>query len=257
MSVICQICGDRGIVLKNEIAVPCSCVKQKRTDKIYRDSRLPKKLLGCTLDNFNFKYYANNCVDLEKGITYYELARLAFQAAKNFIADFQKDPNADGLLFTGQVGSGKTFLACCIANALLKTRQGLLFAVVPDLLDQIRFTYDPGRGPDELTESGILDTARRIPLLILDDLGAHNYTEWTRNRIYSIINYRLNHRLPVIVTTNIVLEDLEEYLGERTTSRLLEMCRPYRLLVDLDIRVIRRKERDLGNPAFPVGRSRS
>ncbi|MDD2443679.1 MAG: hypothetical protein PHS52_04170, partial [Desulfotomaculaceae bacterium] len=89
------------------------------------------------------------------------------------------------------------------------------------------------------------------------DLGAHNYTEWTRNRIYSIINYRLNHRLPVIVTTNIVLEDLEEYLGERTTSRLLEMCRPYRLLVDLDIRVIRRKERDLGNPAFPVGRSRS
>ncbi len=254
MNVFCQVCGDRGIVLKGEIAVPCDCVKQKRIEKIYRDSCLPQKLLCYTLENFNFKYYAKNCVDLEKGISYYELAKLAFQAAKDFVVNFQKDPNTDGLLFTGQVGSGKTFLACCIANALLKVRQRLLFAVVPDLLDQIRFTYDPGRGPGEPTEFDILDTARRIPLLILDDLGAHNYTDWTRNRIYSIINYRLNHRLPIIVTTNIVLEDLEEYLGERTTSRLLQMCRPYRLLVDLDIRVIQRKEKDLGKINFPVGR---
>ncbi len=244
MNVFCPVCGGRGIVLKDEIAVTCDCVKQKRIERIYRDSCLPRKLLSYTLESFNYKYYAKNCVDLEKGITYYELAKLAFQASKDFIVNFQKDPGADGLLFTGQVGSGKTFLACCIANALLKKRRRLLFAVVPDLLDQIRFTYEPGKGQDELTEFDILDTARRVPLLILDDLGAHNYTEWTRNRIYSIINYRLNHRLPVIVTTNIVLEDLEEYLGERTTSRLLEMCRPYRLLVDLDIRVIQRKEKD-------------
>ncbi|MFA4886478.1 MAG: AAA family ATPase, partial [Desulfotomaculaceae bacterium] len=68
--------------------------------------------------------------------------------------------------------------------------------------------------------------------------------EWTRNKIYSIINYRLNHHLPVIVTTNIKLDDIKEYLGERTTSRLLEMCSPYRLMVDIDIRAVRRKEKD-------------
>lgn len=238
------MCGDRGIVLKGDVAVPCICSKQRAAERLFKSSCLPQNLLNCNLDRFNFKYYAKNCLDLERGTSYYELAKLAHNAAKEFIANFLKDPNTDGLLFTGQVGSGKTFLASCIANSLIKEGQALLFVVVPDLLDQLKATYDFGKGTGEITEFDLLDTARQVPLLILDDLGAHNYTEWTRNKIYSIINYRLNHRLPVIVTTNIILEDLEEYLGERTTSRLLEMCRPYRLLIDLDIRVVRRKEKD-------------
>jgi len=244
LSTACDLCGDRGIILKGEVAVPCSCIRRKAVAKIFKDSRLPQKLLSCTLQSFNFKYYAKDCLDIEKGVSYYELARLAFQAARNFISKFLQDPNTDGLMFTGQVGSGKTFLACSIANALLKKGKIVLFVVVPDFLDQIRSTYDAARNPGDYTEFDLVDAARQVPLLILDDLGAHNYTEWTRNKIYSIINYRLNHCLPVIVTTNITPEDLEEYLGERTTSRLLEMCKPYRLLVDMDIRAVQRKEKD-------------
>ena len=240
----CKLCGDRGIILKGEEAVPCPCIQQKSLGRLFKDSRLPQKLLRYTLEGFNFKYYAKNCFDPERGISYHELAKLAHGAAKNFVANFLKDPNTDGLLFTGQVGSGKTFLACCIANALLVKGKLVLFAVVPDLLDQIRSTYDTGKNPDNITEFDLVDKAKQVPLLILDDLGAHNYTEWTRNKIYSIINYRLNHRLPVIATTNIIPEELEGYLGERTTSRLLEMCRPYRLLVDMDIRAVQRKEKD-------------
>lgn len=240
----CNICGDRGIVLKGDLAAPCICIKQRAAERLIIDSRMPRNLLNCSLDLFSFKYYDKNCLDNEKGISYYELAKLSHRAAKDFIANFQKDPNTDGLLFTGDVGSGKTFLASCIANSLLKKGQVVLFAVVPDLLDQIKATYDFSRSAGEITEFDLLDTARQVPLLILDDLGAHNYTEWTKNKIYSIINYRLNHRLPVIVTTNIKLDEIEEYLGERTTSRLLEMCRPFRLMVELDIRAVRRKEKD-------------
>lgn len=240
----CKLCEDRGLILKGEVAVPCGCIKQKAVEKLFKDSCLPQNLLNCTLDNFNFKYYTRDCLYPETGISYYEMAKLAHQAARTFTANFLKDPNTDGLLFTGPVGSGKTFLACCIVNALLKNGHVVLFAVVPDLLDQIRSTYDTGRNPDDITEFDIVDTARQVPLLILDDLGAHNYTDWTRNKIYSIINYRLNHRLPVIVTTNIVLDDLEAYLGERTTSRLFEMCRSYHLMVDLDVRVVLRKEKE-------------
>lgn len=243
----CQLCGDRGIIILDEGAVPCRCMKEKAAAKLLKDSRLPVNLQKCTFDNFRFKYYAKNCLDLVNGISYYEVAKHAFEAAQGFVKRFSVDPGTDGLLFTGEVGSGKTFLACCIANNLLKKGKPVLFAVVPDLLDEIRSTYDTGRNTDELTEFDLLDKARQVPLLILDDLGAHNYTEWTRNKIYSIINYRLNHRLPVIVTTNISPEDLEGYLGERTTSRLLEMCRPFRLLVDMDIRAIQRKEKDYKN----------
>jgi len=244
LGTACDLCGDRGIILQGEVAVPCSCSRQKAIARLFKNSRLPQKLLNCSLSNFNFKYYARNCLDMDKGVSYYELAQLAFQASKKFIAKFLQDPHTDGLLFAGHVGSGKTFLACSIANALLKKGKVALFVVVPDLLDQIRSTYDVARYSSDYTEFDLVDTARQVPLLILDDLGAHNYTEWSRNKIYSIINYRLNHSLPIIVTTNITPEDLEEYLGERTTSRLLEMCKPYRLLVDIDIRAVQRKEKD-------------
>jgi len=240
----CSICGDRGIVVKDDVAYPCGCVKQNFINNLLKVSCIPRNFSNCTLDNFVFKYYARDFFDPETGLSCFELAKHAHKAARDFIDRFLQDDRTDGLLFSGKVGSGKTFLACCIANALLKKEKTLLFTVVPDLLDQLKATYDYGRGAGEITESDLLERARQVPLLILDDLGAHNYTEWTRNKIYSIINYRLNQRLPVIVTTNIKLDDIKEYLGERTTSRLLEMCSPYRLMVDIDIRAVRRKEKD-------------
>lgn len=240
----CNLCQDRGIILKGDVAAPCSCTAKRNKERLINNSLLPKKFLNCTFDKFKFEYYDRNFIDEEKGISSYDLAKIAYQSARDFAANFLKDPNTDGLLFTGPVGSGKTFLACCIANALLKKGQVVLFTVVPELLDQIRSTYDTERDPEALTEYDLVDTARQVPLLILDDLGAHNYTEWTINKIYSIINYRLNYHLPVIVTTNIEPLDLEHYLGDRTTSRLREMCRTCRLLVDIDIRAVQRKEKD-------------
>lgn len=241
---VCGLCGDRGIILQGEVAVPCSCLRKKAASRMFSNSGLPQKLRECTLEKFNYRYYARDCLDLNKGVTYFELARLAHHAAKSFVTGFRDDPHLDGLMFTGHVGSGKTFLASGVANALLQQGKQVLFMVVPDLLDQIRATYDSDRNSWDYTESDLMESARQVPLLILDDLGANNYTEWSRNKIYSIINYRLNHQLPVIITTNTTPEDLEEYLGERTTSRLLEMCKPYRLLVDIDIRAIRRREKE-------------
>ncbi len=238
---ICKLCHDRGVLVQGNLAVPCSCSAQRALFKLFKESCLPSALRSCTFDKFSFKYYSRQVTDPAKGISYHESARLTFSAALAFVSDFSRKAGVDGLLFTGPVGSGKTFLACCIANALLEKGVSVLFIVVPDLLDRIRSTYDPHRGPGDLTEQEILDAARKVPLLILDDLGAHNYTDWVRNKLYSILNYRLNHSLPVIITTNINLEDLEEYLGERTTSRIYQMCRPYRLLVDMDIRVLQRQ----------------
>jgi len=78
----------------------------------------------------------------------------------------------------------------------------------------------------------------------VDDLGAHNYTDWAKNKLYTIINYRLNNRLPTLITSNLDLNDLEQYLGQRTTSRIIQMCKFYRLLVETDIRMLMRRERD-------------
>lgn len=241
----CPVCHDRGVIVRDRVAVPCRCLARRALVNRFRYSGLPGRLRECTFERFDFKYYSRS--GRQDRPSAYELARRAFQAARDFVQNFKRDPRLDGLLITGPVGSGKTFLAACITNSLLQDGFTVLFAVVPDLLDRLRATYDQSRAPGAYTEQDIMDAAREVPLLVLDDLGAHNYTDWTRNRLYSILNYRLNHRLPVVITTNISLENLEAYLGERTTSRICQMCWSCRLDVELDIRVVQRREKLAGN----------
>jgi len=235
----CKICHDRGVIVSNDIAIPCTCGPQRALLRRIKESGLPKFLYDCTFDNFDFSYYQTK--ESVKGSTCFDTAKQAYQAALDFVAEIEKNSHCDGLFISGPVGSGKTFLACCIANALLAKGFLVLFVIVPDLLDHIRSTYKQNSGSD-LTEQDLLDTAKQVPLLILDDLGSHNYTEWVRNKLYSILNHRLNYCLPTIITTNINLEDLDEFLGERTTSRIYQMCRPYRLMVIVDIRIAKRKK---------------
>ena len=236
MSEQCNLCAGRGLIIRDNEAEQCPCVKQRLVDNRFKASQIPPKMSKHTFAGFQLTYYSDHKIDPVKKTSYRGSASTTLQAAKDFVRNYMDDPHTPGLLFTGPVGSGKTFLACCIANTLLAKNKNLLFAVVPDLLDQIKATYDTNR-LNTVTETQLLDTAREVPLLILDDLGAHNYTDWTRNKIYSIINHRLNYLLPTIITSNINLEDLDDYLGERTTSRIFQMCRPYRLLVDVDIRM--------------------
>lgn len=141
---------------------------------------------------------------------------------------------------SGPVGCGKTYLAGAIANELVGYGIEVLFTVVPDLLDEIRSTYDRQEGGQ--SEIELLEAARKVGVLILDDLGAHNYTEWTRNKLYSILNFRLIHQLPTVITTNLTLQELDSYLGERTTSRIVQLCRAYRLAAERDIRLVKSQE---------------
>jgi len=243
----CSLCQDRGIIVKDDEASPCSCMKQKSFLNRFKNAHFTKEMLDCNFEKFNFEYYNRNCIDRVKNISYFDSAMIAFKAAQTFVSDYLQDSHTDGLLFTGQVGSGKTYLACCIANALMDRGVSVLMVVVPDLLDEIKATYDQCRSGSDFSEQQLLDSARQVEVLILDDLGAHNYTEWTRNKIFSIINYRLNNRLPTIITSNLSLKELKEYLGERTTSRIIQMCRVYRLMVDRDIRIVKRHEKEIHN----------
>lgn len=238
MTPECKICEDRGIIFDGKEAKPCDCVRERNLRRRVEKANLPPRLRGHTFDRFSLRYYSKIIRD-DRGRSAFDHAADAVRHAKEFVEAYLVGESREGLMFCGDVGAGKTFLASCIANAVLERGGEVLFLVVPDFLDQIRATYD---GRDEITERDLIECAKNVPLLILDDLGAHMYTEWARQKIYSLLNHRLNYELPVIVTTNLDLEGFAQHLGWRTASRLFEMCRIYRLMREMDIRI--RKKRD-------------
>lgn len=228
----CASCQDRGFILRGDYAQVCPCVRQQYLEKRYSYANITPEIKECRFENFRLDYYEG---------PHREAALKALQGARQFVAEYLRHRNVPGVLFTGDVGSGKTFLAGAIANYLLEHEVNVLFLVVPDFLDELRATYHRG-GEGEVDDVALLREVREVDVLVLDDLGAHNYTPWTCNKLYSLLNFRLNYRLPVVITTNLTLGELEDFLGERTTSRIVQMCRIYRLTVGKDIRHLKHRD---------------
>jgi len=121
------------------------------------------------------------------------------------------------LLLQGTYGTGKTHLAAAIANQAVAKGTPTLFLTVPDLLDLLRATF----GADEVRFDERFDQVRNAPLLVLDDLGTHSATEWAREKLFQIINYRYVNSLPMVLTTNLPLDRIDG----RLRSRLADLDR--------------------------------
>ena len=92
---------------------------------------------------------------------------------------------------------------------------------LPRLLAEIRKTFDEG---SERSHPELLDRLSEVDLLHVDDVGAEKTSEWVLEQLYTIVNTRYEHERPVVITTNLDHEQLREQIGERTVSRLIEIC---------------------------------
>ncbi len=134
----------------------------------------------------------------------------SLELAHNQARQFAQSLNG-WLLIQGGYGCGKTHLAAAIANFAVGMGVPTLFITVPDLLDSLRFAYsDP-----EATFEERFEEIRTAPLLVMDDFGTHNATEWAQEKLFQIINYRYINRLPLVVTTNLMLEEIEGRIRSR------------------------------------------
>jgi DNA replication protein DnaC len=115
------------------------------------------------------------------------------------------------LLLQGGYGCGKTHLAAAIANFAVGMGVPTLFLTVPDLLDTLRFSY----ASEDTTFEQRFDEIRNSSLLVLDDFGTQNATPWAQEKLFQIVNYRYINKLPLVVTTNLLLDEIEARLRSR------------------------------------------
>jgi len=230
----CPQCRDTGWLVSEEGARPCACGQQALRLRKRRLAGLKAAMDDMCFANFELNYYAADRY-VQPGCTYRQAADKALRAARVFVAACGRGEAARGLYFEGALGSGKTFLAASIAGELLKRGIAARFIVVPEFLQQLRFSYQEREGSD-YDEAAIMNQALDAPVLILDDLGAHNSSPWTISKIYTLLNYRLNSRLPCVITTNLKPAALAEELGQRAASRMREMCDRFILSIGEDIR---------------------
>lgn len=126
-----------------------------------------------------------------------------------------------GLLFYGTVGTGKTFISACIANALIDKGYPCMVTNFARLTNTLSGMFD-----DRQT---YIDSLQRYKLLVIDDLGAERNTEYMNETVTQIIDARYRSGLPLIVTTNLTADALSypsDTSKQRIYSRLLEMCVP-------------------------------
>ena len=137
---------------------------------------------------------------------------------KNFI-DFRRE--GKGLLLYGTVGTGKTYYAACIANALIDEGYSCLMTNFARLTNKIQGMFD---GKQEY-----IDSLNRYSLLIIDDLGVERKTEYMAEQVFNIIDARYRSGLPFIITTNLTWQELTkptDIAYSRIYDRVVERCFP-------------------------------
>ena len=126
-----------------------------------------------------------------------------------------------GYLLWGKVGAGKSYFAGCIANALMEREISVCMTNFALILNDLAASYKD--------RNEYIDHLCRFPLLILDDFGMERGTEYGLEQVYNVVDSRYRSNKPMIVTTNLTLEELqnpEDTPHARIYDRLLEMCSP-------------------------------
>lgn len=241
----CRICGKTLEMLKldtfpNAFYIRCSCqIEQEERARAAQIAAGHSLWYSAVLD----------AAGIPKRYRQYELGDIkpkdgqeaAFSAVSTWIHKYENEREAEGVILSGGTGSGKTLLAAALGIAVIKLYPldenaaqqigknnkaeniyaPIVFESTTKLFDKLHWAIN--QSGDEYER--IMRKLEECKVLVLDDFGIGNLTEWQSKKLYDIVNARYTNNLPIIITTNETPAVLEEYAGERTFDRLREMCK--------------------------------
>jgi DNA replication protein DnaC len=204
------VCDGSGWILGPEdMARPCECREQrlKRSRGKGVASVIPPRYRGVSFER--------------PPVT--EIEPMVVRVVRSWVEDLEANLEAGrGLWLMGDTGTGKTTLAMLVSKAALGASHSVAIYSLPKLLARIRRTYDAEPGGDSYLT--FFERLTSVDLLHIDDLGAEKRSDWVLEQLYALVNERYEAQRSMLVTTNLGQAELEEQIGSRTVSRLVEIC---------------------------------
>lgn len=209
----CSFCHDTGILPDGK---KCVCFKKKAASLLMLDGSVRAIPENADFSHFNLNIFSDEAIN---GQSPRDAERCALAAGKNFCAHF--DERMHNLFISGSTGTGKTFLAGCIAHDLIESGHAVAFVTAFDFFDILqKKTFGKKKDPDD--NSDLLgDFFLDCDLLIIDDLGTELMNTFTVEKLYIVLNERLIRKRPTIITSNYSIDQIQDFYSERIFSRLV------------------------------------
>lgn len=208
-------CDGSGWILGPEdVARPCECREARMARRRARgvSSVIPPRYRGVSFDRPPIS-------DLARA----PASAPVVEAVRGFVdALDERLDEGRGLWLMGDVGTGKTALAMLVSKAAVAAGRTAAIYSLPRLLARIRRTYDAEPGEDSYLD--FFGRLTSVDVLHVDDLGAEKRSDWVLEQLYAIVDERYQAQRTMVVTTNLDQAELEEQIGARTVSRLVEVC---------------------------------
>lgn len=234
--------ANEGDYYDDEGLLVCGVCRKNKQCKItfFEEEKIVGCICQCEIDKQNAEKAERERAEREKRIR--ELRRAGFPESDMQKWTFENDDNENpkitqamqkyvdkfaefkeqgkGLLLYGSVGTGKTYAACEVANALIDRGYPVLVTNFARLINTLQGTFE---------KQEYIDSLNKFQLIIIDDLGIERDTSFAREQVYNIIDGRYRAGLPMIITTNLSIDKIkkpDDIENKRIYDRILERCFP-------------------------------
>ncbi len=206
----CPICLDKGA----KDGRWCGCFMREVYAAASRELNEQSPMKLSRFEDFYLSMYSDTLIP-----AYKQSPRKMMTDNYNYCKEYAErfTGKGSGIFMTGGTGLGKTHLSLAIANRVIERGYSAIYGSVPELL---RMLTNEQFGRSDKDTMSLLTGCE---LLILDDLGAENSSDYSVSLLYEIINARVNRSIPMIVSTNFSARELQTRYSDRIWSRLLSM----------------------------------
>lgn len=199
----CPDCHDTGYIGTRK----CHCFEQRIISLLYSQSHIADVLQNENFETLSYQFFqGQDLINYKKTV----------DICRNFVEQF--DHTYQNLLFTGTVGTGKTFLTNCIAKSLIDTSHSVIYFSAIELFDTLsKKVFDKNK---EGLYS-LYDDLYNCDLVIIDDLGTELSNAFVSSYFFAFLNERQLRQKSTLISTNLNLREIEERYSDRTCSRII------------------------------------